>query len=562
MFVKPRRNLIKQVLNVSLVGLGLAGCGNGSKAATDAAAEASSVQEPVSSARPDGVDLEETAADVPIIGAKGLFIMVRDRPDIKGSKNLGFLRLGAIVERTPEPVGGTGCKGGWYGIKPHGYVCLDDDGTLDRDHPVLKAASRRPDLTKPMPYAYGFVRAVLPFYLRVPTAEEQFASEFQLKEHLQWWEKEGKGLADKVPLGSNDVFIDMMGVPDDTKRVAKLSTQMSEGEKLGGLTANDPIPWWLQGGRKIPNVAKFQVPQYAVFADRARRFTGLTFVGSFPTGPESLGRRFAITEDLRLAPATKIRPDGGTTFHGSVIGEKLTIPFAWIKSQEAKRYRIDGDKVRSYKQRATYRDTVKLTGKKQFLDKRLYYEMDDGKWVRSRDIAIAAAPTDMPSEAKAGEKWIDISIRQQVMVLWEGTKAVYGTLVSTGQDMLGDPKTTKSTVLGKFRIESKHVTTDMDSAEGLTRSSGDPEYGKSKRRGQGTFLLQNVPWVQYFKGSYALHATYWHDVFGTARSHGCINLTPIDAHRVFFWTHPNVPKGWHGAYPATPSEGTLVYIHE
>ena len=102
----------------------------------------------------------------------------------------------------------------------------------------------------------------------------------------------------------------------------------------------------------------------------------------------------------------------------------------------------------------------------------------------------------------------------------------------------------------------------MDSNEGLTRDSNDPEYGKSKRRGQGTFLLQHVPWVQYFKGSYALHATYWHDVFGTARSHGCVNMAPIDAHRIFFWSEPNVPKGWHGVYANDQEVGTVVYIHE
>ena len=540
------------------------GCNDKNKGATPAASASSNaiIPEPATSAHPDGVDMEETAQDVPIIGAKGLFIMVRDRPAKKGAKNLGYLRLGGVVERSEEKVSGRGCKGGWYEIKPHGYACLDKDGTLDREHPILRAANRRPDLNKPMPYAYGFVRAVLPLYLKVPTADEQYKSEFKLKEHLQWWEDEGRELNGKIPLGANDVFIDSMGVPDDTKRVSKLSTEMGEGELFGGKTNEDPVPWWLEDGRKIPNIAKFKVPEYAVFADRARRHAGLTFVGSFPTGPDFLNRRFAITEDLRLAPTTKVKPDSGPTFHGAVINDERPLPFAWITRHDAKRYRIRDGKVRAYKRRAEFREIVHLTGKKQFIDKRLYYEMADGKWVRLRDIGIAAQPETMPDAAKDGEKWIDVSIRQQVLVLWEGMTPVYATLVSTGQDMLGDPKTTKSTVQGTFRIQSKHVTTHMDSSEGLTRDSGDPEYGKTKRRGQGTFLLQHVPWVQYFKGSYALHATYWHDVFGTARSHGCINLTPIDAHRIFFWTHPNVPKGWHGVYSEKEDDGTVVYVHE
>lgn len=549
------------VLLAAAAGFAL-GCKNTNQGSSAASSSTASDTAPVPSAQPEGVDLTETAQDVPILGARGLYVMVRDRPDMKTSNKLGFIRLGGIVERSSNPVAGTGCKGGWYEIKPQGYACLDADGTIDRNDPILRAASRRPALDKPMPYAYGFVRAVLPYYLRIPTEKEQFESEFQLKEHLEWWEREGKKINATLPLGANDVFIDSLGVPDDSKRVLKLSTEMSDGERFGGTTNDDPIPWWLEGGRKIPNVAEFKVPEYAVFADRARRFSGLTFVGSFPTGADSLRRRFAITEDLRLVPTTKIKPDGGPTFHGVEVNAERPLPFAWIKNRDAKRYKIEGTTVRAFKQRATYREVIPLTGKKQFVDKRLYYETEGGKWVRSRDIAIASTPTEMPAGAKSGEKWIDISIRQQVLILWEGTTPVYATLVSTGQDMLGDPKTTKSTVLGTFRIESKHATTHMDSNEGLTRGTGDPEYGKTKRRGQGTFLLQNVPWVQYFKGSYAIHATYWHDVFGTARSHGCVNLTPIDAHRVFFWTHPSLPKGWHGVYPSKPQEGTLVYIHE
>jgi lipoprotein-anchoring transpeptidase ErfK/SrfK len=518
---------------------------------------------PAVSVEPDGVELHEVAQHVPIIAAKGMYIMIRDKPDKKGARDLGYLRLGGAVQRSEAPVGKRNCEGDWYQVVPRGYACVDKDATVDRQDPIVRAASRRPDLSKPMPYAYGFVRAVLPLYLKVPNREEQLAVEFKLAEHLSWWKEQGHLNNKADQLGANDVFIDALGVPHDEAQVTRKSTEMGEGELFGGKTNDDPVPWWLDGGRKIPNVSPFQVPDFAVFADRARRHAGLTFVGSFRAGADSFDRRFGITEDLRLAPTSKVKPDIGPTFHGVTLGaERLVLPVAWIKSKDAKRYRIDGEKVRVYKKRATYRDVVQLTGKKQYLDRRLYYETNDGKWVRARDIAIAAAPEQMPPEAKRGDKWIDISIRQQVLVLWEGQTPVYATLVSTGQDMLGDPKTTKSTVLGRFRIQSKHVTTHMDSSEGLTRDSNDPEYGKTKRRGQGTFLLQHVPWVQYFKGSYALHATYWHDVFGTARSHGCVNVSPIDAHRVFFWTKPSLPKGWHGVYAEREEDGTLVFIHE
>jgi lipoprotein-anchoring transpeptidase ErfK/SrfK len=74
------------------------------------------------------------------------------------------------------------------------------------------------------------------------------------------------------------------------------------------------------------------------------------------------------------------------------------------------------------------------------------------------------------------------------------------------------------------------------------------------------FELSDVPYVQYFdQGGYALHGAYWHDGFGQPRSHGCINLSPGDARRVFDWTEPRVPEQWHGSL--LPLRGTVVFIH-
>ena len=96
--------------------------------------------------------------------------MIRNKPSMQASR-YGYLRLGGIAERGERPVGTSECKRGWYEVKPRGFACLDDDGTLERDDPIVRAASRRPLLNKPMPYAYGFVRAVLPLYLRIPNKQ-------------------------------------------------------------------------------------------------------------------------------------------------------------------------------------------------------------------------------------------------------------------------------------------------------------------------------------------------------------------------------------------------------
>jgi lipoprotein-anchoring transpeptidase ErfK/SrfK len=58
----------------------------------------------------------------------------------------------------------------------------------------------------------------------------------------------------------------------------------------------------------------------------------------------------------------------------------------------------------------------------------------------------------------------------------------------------------------------------------------------------------------YFDESISLHGTYWHDDFGYRHSHGCVNMTIMDAQWVFTWTadggfdHPAVHVFSTGEY--------------
>jgi lipoprotein-anchoring transpeptidase ErfK/SrfK len=172
----------------------------------------------------------------------------------------------------------------------------------------------------------------------------------------------------------------------------------------------------------------------------------------------------------------------------------------------------------------------------------LYYETKEGLWLSERYVSRVAGTARMPKWANDGERWIDVSIRKQVLVAYDGTQAVYATLVSSGETGLDDPETSKSTARGIFRIFAKHLTTTMS----------------SKVVGE-EFELKDIPYVQYFEDGYALHAAYWHDDFGTPRSHGCINLSPEDARWLFQWTEPQLPAGWHGVRQAL--RGSVVYVH-
>lgn len=541
----------------------------------------------------------------PLLGITSFVTIVYDQPR-DTSKRIGYLRLGAKVPRSDEAVSTKGCEGGWYEIAPRGFVCAGKDATTDLEDPVLRAASRGPDLTAALPYRYGFVRAVLPLYLKIPTAEEQHKSEFKLKEHLAWYE-ENKETVDKVSLGAWDVPLDDRGVPIKGKELGELGQQKNSleaglGVLFGGQSDADPPPFWLEGGRRaIPNVSEFAVPEYAVFADRARRFTGLALVGSFQAGEESLNRRFAITTDLRLAPTTKLKPDTGSPWHGVEIEDPSMLPFAFVREQGAARFSISGGSATRGEELA-HRSVVSLAGKVKRADAGERYLATKGDdYVRASDVGVVIAPRTWPKAAEAGEKWVEVSLSQQTLVLWEGKRPVYATLVSTG-------RAEYPTLTGEFRIKNKHITATMDSNEssdvggGPVRKTaqkskgesskdakkdtkkdkkadpkkkddkagaaaipkkGDGEYGVTKRRGEGTYALRDVPYIQYFAAGFALHAAYWHDVFGKQRSHGCVNLSPIDAHRVFKWTEPAIPEGWHAINTGEEfGEGTTVIVHD
>ncbi len=501
-------------------------------------------------------------AGVPQLGAIAFEVPVYQKAD-KSSPKIGLLRLGTIVGRKPEPAGKSGCPGGFYEIEPRGFVCISDDSaTLDLTHPLVRAAHVRPDRRKPLPYSYAFVRAVAPLYLRPPSAEEQKKSEFKLEEHLEWYGRHHEEI-NAISPGANDLELPFF------PKAKKQSSELLLGQRYGSEEDFDPMPFWLEGGkRSIPNISSFKVPSYAVFADRTRRHTGLSLIGAFKT-PE-LNREYAITTDLRLVPISKIKPDTGSQWHGVEIdGNETKIPFAFVrqpcdaKTEDTCPYSLtlDGENAPRRVKKLAYRSVVKLTGQAKNIGNVRYRELEGGLWAKAHDLGAVFEPNEWPAAAGKDQKWVEVSILQQTLTLWQGKKPLYATLVSTGQDGMADPKQSKATVRGEFRIKNKFITATMDSNERTTPETKNVEEGKTLRRGSNNFELRDVPYVQYFEGAYALHVAYWHDVFGQPRSHGCINLAPADGLRVFQFTEPNVPDDWHGMEVGDPNAGTWIVVH-
>src|SRR5690606_26535610 len=149
-------------------------------------------------------------SDGPKLAPIALAVPVMAKPK-QDAEKIGYLRVGARVARSEEPVSTENCPAGWYKVRPLGYVCADTDSTTDEAHPLVRAIDTEPDRSKPMPYAYGFLRAVAPNYLRVPGKKLQHEREMRLERHLHNWKKLSTEW-DKLDVGANDVLLDERGL--------------------------------------------------------------------------------------------------------------------------------------------------------------------------------------------------------------------------------------------------------------------------------------------------------------------------------------------------------------
>lgn len=149
------------------------------------------------------------------------------------------------------------------------------------------------------------------------------------------------------------------------------------------------------------------------------------------------------------------------------------------------------------------------------------------------------------SVAAPSERWIEVDLSEQKLKAWDGESLFLETPVSTGLPWWPTPT-------GEYRIWIKLRYTKMEGGQG-----------------RYYYYLPNVPYVMYFENEnvpgwrgYGLHGTYWHNDFGTQRSHGCVNLpTPI-AEKLFYWIAPSLADGKGIARVSSGELGTRIIIHD
>ena len=122
-----------------------------------------------------------------------------------------------------------------------------------------------------------------------------------------------------------------------------------------------------------------------------------------------------------------------------------------------------------------------------------------------------------------GEKWLEVDLSDQHMTAWQGDFRVADKMISTGKPGFNTPP-------GTFFINLKFEKERMNQCQ-----NGE------------CWDIPDVPWVMYFTNDgVAFHGAYWHNDFGRARSHGCVNLPVTFAKWLYEWA----------------PVGTRVWIHE
>jgi hypothetical protein len=247
-------------------------------------------------------------------------------------------------------------------------------------------------------------------------------------------------------------------------------------------------------------------------------------------------------KDPEYLPSQAIRTHKPSVWGGTRLGDEtgwtLPIAFVWPRvrgwQQAATMYKPGAGVMRQLRARTAIQILETATDK---AGKPTHYRIGEHEWMAAADVRVfPAAPP--PPHLYKGERWIDVDLDTQILVAYEGKLPVYATMISSGSRE-------HPTETGIYRMWLKESESDM---KGLG--------------GEDPYSVATVPWTQFYspENGLALHTAYWHDGFGTPRSHGCLNMAPRDARWLYFWSDPQVPPGWTMAAGVTEAPGSLVRV--
>jgi hypothetical protein len=164
----------------------------------------------------------------------------------------------------------------------------------------------------------------------------------------------------------------------------------------------------------------------------------------------------------------------------------------------------------------------------------IWYDIGNGRWVRQTYFSIVDV-NPRPAEVGPDEFWTEVDLYEQTFAAYEGNRMVYATLISSGLNRW-------PTREGLFQVEDENRFRQYK----MSGAEGRKDY----------YFLEDVPYIMYFDlyNGIALHGTYWHDRFGYKHSHGCVNMTILDAEWTFNWSEDAPNDLWVWVHTSDPIE--------
>ena len=156
------------------------------------------------------------------------------------------------------------------------------------------------------------------------------------------------------------------------------------------------------------------------------------------------------------------------------------------------------------------------SGQIQYRLREKYGSYGDLFWAAAEAFKPITPDDITPIHPEAKDKRVEVSVPYQTLSCFEGNEEVYFCRVSTGWG--------GATPLGVIPSWRKMISTHMS---GGTTGAG--------------YDTPGIGWTVLFSSDgAAIHSTFWHNDFGLARTHGCVNAMPEDARWIFRWTVPSV----------------------
>lgn len=502
--------------------------------ATDAPSEASApspsepatdqpTDEPAAAVDPtEGLDPEDPPVPHPgpwlwvTRSSAGVYFDPKPSRDLK----LGYVQRGGKVPVLPDKIQGEGCSKGWYQVLGGGYIC-SLVGTTDANDPAAKFPPRQPNVEDILPYPYmRNAHNGTPLYRSLPSKEQMY----QYEPYLPAAKKAREAQGEKAPKFPPEGF-----------------------GGAGPVEAKAPPPWWESGD----NLHEVTLDSLHSDADGilAKRMVKGFYVAVDKTFNWN-GRSWYKTTKGLVAPSDRFWQAPAFDFQGVELdGEKWKLPVAWVYglNKTSTTYELDEEKKKLTPKGSVKKfGAVQLTGRAETIGGKEYLEIEGGTWIRASTLR-QTTPGQRPEGVGPEERWIDVDVSQQTIVLFEGDKPLYATLVSTGKESKVKAKD-HSTPRGMWRVREKHVVATMD---GDGTAAGDLPYS-----------IEDVPYIMYFHKAYATHGAFWHQNFGSQMSHGCVNLAPLDAKWIFYHAEPRLPDGLHGVWSSDKHPGSMVVVHD